>query len=150
MGGTRKKGGYPSGKEESKKRSSSVLISAVFYSSHGMRRETICNIFTFHLHSFVWWKKSSWFWLSVCNTTPYTGCIEPGVNWHMLLRIMYLLNVAISWRINLNKCLIPSQFYSSWVKKWHKWSVLYPFCVKYAKISSNYWKMAEFSTKNVR
>ena len=24
--------------------------------------------------------------LSVCNITPYTGCIEPGVNWDMLLR----------------------------------------------------------------
>ena len=87
LGGTRKKGGYPSGKEKSKKRSSSVLISAVFYSSHGMRRETTCNDIHFSLAFFCLMETNPpECRLSVCNNTPYTGCIEPGVNWDMLLR----------------------------------------------------------------
>jgi len=59
-------------------RFSSVVLS-VFFSSHGMRRETTCNHISLALFCLMERNLLSASYMCVI-IHPYTGCIEPGVN----------------------------------------------------------------------
>ena len=51
---------------------------------------------------------------------------------------------ADAWRIELNKCLFSSQFFSFWVELCHKSTVLEPFYSKNAKVSATIGKCPNF------
>ena len=84
------------GEEVERRKARKIFISApfklntldpslVFYFSHGMRRETTCNHFSLALFCLMERNLLSASYMCVI-LHPYTGCIEPGVNWDMLLR----------------------------------------------------------------
>ena len=74
------------GEEVERRKARKIFISvSVLYSSHGMRRETTCNHISLALFCLMERNLLSASYMCVI-LHPYTGCIEPGVNWDMLLR----------------------------------------------------------------
>ena len=63
---------------------------------------------------------------------------------------MHLVNFVIIWGIKVNLDLLSTHSESFWVELCQKLSFLYPLSAKYDKKYSYYFKMSEFSPRNVR